>query len=305
MAGESNESGIMVYPRMPVPSERRPDRPAERRGEPRQPRGGMSGGRIAVFAVAVIAGGAGGWFVRPVIAPDARIAGADGRARTAEAAAAAQKSRADALDKSLDAATKDKADTLARLTVAEAAAAELAGKTANDSNQQKAVQAIGAKLRATRAGTVAIDGGEVHLQISDRVLFKPNDDALTDRGKAVLNKVAAALKELPDKPVWVQGHTDAQPVALPKLPPPTPPAPLKKGAKPAAAVVLPPLRFPTNWELSAARALAVVRYFQDVARLDPSRLAALAFGQYAPTSKKDSSLNRRLEIVVGGKRPAS
>jgi chemotaxis protein MotB len=63
------------------------------------------------------------------------------------------------------------------------------------------------------------------------------------------------------------------------------------------------IRFPTNWELSAARALSVVRYFQDVAKLDPTRLAALAFGQYVPVSKTDRSANRRLEIVVAARRP--
>ena len=97
----------------------------------------------------------------------------------------------------------------------------------------------------------------------------------------------------------VQGHTDDQPLALPKAVPPTP---AKKGPKPAGALS-PAVRFPTNWELSAARALCVVHYFQDVAKLDPTRLAALAFGQYAPISKKDRSANRRIEIVVTAKQP--
>ncbi|HEX7841699.1 MAG TPA: OmpA family protein, partial [Kofleriaceae bacterium] len=93
---------------------------------------------------------------------------------------------------------------------------------------------------------------------------------------------------------WVQGHTDDTPVAQPR--PPPPPARGKPGPPPPA----PGVRFPTNWELSAARAVAVVHYFQDVAKLEPSRLTALAFGPYAPLSKKDRSVNRRIEIVVAG-----
>jgi chemotaxis protein MotB len=134
-------------------------------------------------------------------------------------------------------------------------------------------------------------------------MFKPNDDALTDHGKAVLGKLAAALKDLTDKQIAIHGHTDDTPVALPR---PAPPPPSSRGAKSsaAAAAAPPPIRFATNWELSAARSLAVVHYFQDVAKLDPTRLSALAFGQYAPISKKDRSANRRIEIVIAPRRAA-
>jgi chemotaxis protein MotB len=308
-ASNESQSGIVVYPQLPVPAARREERKEPRRGEPREPRQ-RKPGRWGLYAVAVLAlgaGGAGAWFLRPVIAPDARIAASARRAKDAEAAASAQKDRADALEKSLDATAKAKRDAEAKLGGAEAAQAELAGKTTAEANERKAAEAVVAKLKAAvgSVGTLTIDGAEVHVRIADRLLWKPNDDALTDRGKAVLLKVAAALKDLPDRLVWVQGHTDDQPVALPKPIAPPPPPPAKKGAKPVATA-LPPapvVRFPTNWELSAARALGVVRYFQDVARLDPARLAALAFGQYAPVSKKDRGANRRLEIVVAARRP--
>jgi len=296
--GDNTESGIMVYPQLPVP--------AQRRGEPRQPR--RKSFKRGLVVVVAVAGGAGGWFLRPMIAPDARIVAADRRAHEAEQAATAQKDRAGALEKTLDTTAKARRDAEAKLGVAEAAQAELAGKTASEANQRTAAAAVQAKLRAAvdrSAGAVTIEGAEVHLQIADRLLWKPNDDALTDRGRAVLGKVAGALKELPDKLVWVQGHTDDQPVALPKAAPAPPAPPVKKGGKPAA-VASPPapvVRFPTSWELSSARALSVVRYFQDVAKLDPARLAALAFGQYAPISNKDKSANRRLEIVVLPRRP--
>jgi len=57
------------------------------------------------------------------------------------------------------------------------------------------------------------------------------------------------------------------------------------------------LPFVTNWELSAARALTVVQYLQDEAKIDPTRLAAVAFSQYRPVSKNRAK-NRRIEIVL-------
>lgn len=287
MPASRDESGIMVYPRLPVPARRRDGRGSRPRADRRV---------IAAVAASLIAGGAGAWFLRPAIAPDARIAVANQRASDAEQAAGAQKARADALEQSLDAAARTRRDTEARLAAAEAAQTELAGRVGDHAAGHREAEVVQTKLKAAvdrTAGAVVLDGAEVRLQIAERTLFKPGDDALTDRGKAVLGKVGAALKDVPDKLVRVQGHTDDHP-------PPKAPAATKKAGRTAAA---PTVRFPTNWELSAARALAVVHYFQDVAKLDPARLAALAFAHYAPISKKDRSANRRIEIVVVG-RPA-
>jgi chemotaxis protein MotB len=297
---DSNESGISVYPPLPVP--------VRRRGEPRGPTAYTSGGwgRIIVVALAVIAGAVAAWFLQPMIAPDSRIAAAVQRAGDAEKAATAQKDRADALEKSLDTAAAGKRDAEAKLAVAETERAALAGKAADDTAQRKAAEQLQGKLKPLidrSWGAVTIERGEVHVQVADRILWKPNDDALTDRGRVILNKIAAVLKDLPDKLVWVQGHTDDQPIALPKAASP-PATPAKKGARPVVVPAPAPVaRFPTNWELSAARALGVVHYLQDVSRLDPARLAAIAFGQYAPISKTDRAANRRLEIVVVARRP--
>ena len=106
----------------------------------------------------------------------------------------------------------------------------------------------------------------------------------------------------------MQGHTDDQPIIVRK-PKPKPPEPAKKGAKPAKGAKAPKpeppkpeppdamLPFITNWELSAARSLTVVHYLQDEAKIDQTRLAAVAFGQYRPVSKTKSK-NRRIEIVL-------
>lgn len=297
-ASGDNESGILVYPQLPVPRPRRDGAPPPRASTERaRPRRRIP---IVTIALSVLAGGAGAWFLQPVIAPDPRIAAAARRASDAEAAASAQKARADTLDKSLEAAARSRRDTEVKLAAAEGAEAELASKIANEAGQRKAAEAVQARLKpvAARAGALVLDGNDVHLRINDRVLFKPNDDALTERGRIVLGELAAALKELPDKQVWVQGHTDDTPVPLPRPPPPPPKG--AKGAPPAA----PPVRFPTNWELSSAHALAVVHYLQDVGKVDPSQLTAVAFSQYAPIAKKDRAGNRRIEIVVAARRPS-
>src|SRR5512140_3210787 len=203
-SGEESSSGIVVYPQLPVPP---PQRGEPRRGEPRQPRRRkpVNVASLIMVVVAAVMGFAGAWFVRPIFAPDRRIAEAAQRAHDAGEAASTQKERADGLEKALDAATEAQHDAEAKLTVAEAAQSELAGKTAAETTQHKAAEAVQAKLRAVvdkAVGAVTIDGAEVHLQIADRILWKQNDDALTDRGKTLLNKVAAVLKELPDKLVW-------------------------------------------------------------------------------------------------------
>ena len=85
-----------------------------------------------------------------------------------------------------------------------------------------------------------------------------------------------ALRALKGKLVRVEGHTDNVPT---------------NGAG----------NFPTNWELSSARALAVVRFLQECG-VDPTRLSGAGFGEFQPISPNDTpegrSLNRRIEIVL-------
>ena len=129
---------------------------------------------------------------------------------------------------------------------------------------------------------------------STRCCSRSLEDQLTEsRQDGARPRSRVALKEIPDKQIWVQGHTDDQPIG--RLPPPKAPPP-KRGQKPVEPPPGP--KFATNWELSAARALTVVHYLQDVAKVDPSRLAALAFGQYRPVSKVNKAANRRIEIVL-------
>ncbi len=216
---------------------------------------------------------------------------------------------------------KDLADTKAELDKQKQAAADL--QKANDKLQKddadlkakaEEAKALEAKLTEAvgKAGEVTTADGAVRLELVDQILFPLGEADLSPSGKEVLAKVGAALKDV-DKQVWVQGHTDDTPIVVKKKPEAAaPPAPAKDKAKPGKAgkakaaepakPAEPPandavLAFVTNWELSAARALTVVHYLQDEAKLDPTRLAAVAFGQYRPVSKVKAK-NRRIEIVL-------
>ena len=233
--------------------------------------------RIVVVAVLAACGSK-----KSATTPDPKVAQLEKELADTKSALAAEKAAADELRKA-ETELKGKADEAAQL---QAKLAEVVGKY----------------------GEVTTADGAVKLELVDQILFPTGEADLTDNGKQVLSKVGAALKDI-DKQVWVQGHTDDQPIIVRK-PKPKPPEPVaKKGAKPAkgakAVKPEPPkpeppdamLPFITNWELSAARSLTVVHYLQDEAKIDPTRLAAVAFGQYRPVSKTKSK-NRRIEIVL-------
>jgi chemotaxis protein MotB len=136
--------------------------------------------------------------------------------------------------------------------------------------ESKLVGAVGAQADVTT------EGDEVRLQLVDKVLFQLGSATLTPRGEAVLDKLGAALNEVPDKQIWVQGHTDTSPIRF------------KDGVS---------TTFDSNWELSAARALTVVHYLEDNVGVDPKRLAAVAFGEHRPAARTKAK-NRRIEIVL-------
>ena len=230
--------------------------------------------------------------------PDPRVAQLEQELADTKAALDKEKQEAESLRQS-DAELKKKAEEAAAL---EAKLAEAVGK----------------------AGEVTTADGAVRLELVDQILFPVGEADLTPRGKEVLAKVGAALKDIEDKQVWVQGHTDDQPIIIKKPKakpePAKKPAPVKavKGKKAPEPKVDPKadkadkaekaedkadetndavIPFVTNWELSAARALTVVHYLQDEAKIDPTRLAAVAFSQYRPVSKNRAK-NRRIEIVL-------
>ncbi|MCE9673116.1 OmpA family protein [Myxococcus stipitatus] len=120
--------------------------------------------------------------------------------------------------------------------------------------------------------------GRMTVQLKDKILFASGSARVGKEGTEALNKIAEALKTVTGKIIRVEGHTDDIPIGSGQ--------------------------FPTNWELSLARAMAVVRALQD-SGVDPTMLSAAGYGQYQPIVPNDSaehrSQNRRIEIVLAPK----
>jgi len=120
--------------------------------------------------------------------------------------------------------------------------------------------------------------GKLTVDVVDKILFDSGQVEIKPEGLAVLKKVVDILIPVSDKIIRVEGHTDN--------------VPIKGGlAK----------RYPTNWELSAARAITVTRYLENEG-LDPALLSAAAFGEYQPVADNATpegrAKNRRIAIVL-------
>lgn len=113
------------------------------------------------------------------------------------------------------------------------------------------------------------------IQLKDTVLFTSGSDIIEGRSQNVLNRVAEVLKDVPNS-VRIEGHTDN--------------------------LQLKSSRYPSNWELSTARATSVLRYFVKKHQISPVRLSAVGYGEYAPIADNDTfvgrNANRRVDIVV-------
>ncbi|MHB0994807.1 MAG: OmpA/MotB family protein [Elusimicrobiales bacterium] len=122
---------------------------------------------------------------------------------------------------------------------------------------------------------VQITARQIKINIAAPVLFQSGKAGIASTSAEVLGPVAAVLNTLPND-VIVEGHTDA--------------VPIKSGD------------YATNWELSAARANAVVDLLASRYSVPEERMIAAAYGEHRPVASNDTAegraLNRRIEIVV-------
>lgn len=124
------------------------------------------------------------------------------------------------------------------------------------------------------------DGGQTVATLPTDALFEPASARLHANGRERLQQAAAQLRHTyPDRTVWVAGHSDNTPIG-PDLQD----------------------RFPSNWELSAARASAVVRALIDLSGLSPNQFVALGYGATHPRAGNETERgrrrNRRVRIAV-------
>jgi chemotaxis protein MotB len=123
--------------------------------------------------------------------------------------------------------------------------------------------------------------GKLTVNMEAAILFDSGKADVKEDGLEILLKMVETLKSVKDKAIRIEGHTDNVQIvgALTRV-------------------------FPTNWELSAARAINVTKYLQQQG-LDPAILSAAAFAEYKPVADNDTkegrAKNRRIEITLVAK----
>ncbi len=130
-------------------------------------------------------------------------------------------------------------------------------------------------LRAHGEITIARVGRGMEISINAKILFNAGDATLLPDSFGVLSRIAGVLAQVPNGNILVEGHTDSTPIAN--------------------------ARYASNWELSSARAGAVVRYLIERG-VEAHRLAAIGradnFPLVAGTDPASRGRNRRVTIVV-------
>jgi chemotaxis protein MotB len=121
--------------------------------------------------------------------------------------------------------------------------------------------------------------GKLKVNMLDEILFDSGKTTIKPEGVEVLERVGEILLNVKDRAINVEGYTDNVPIG-PEL----------------------ARRYPTNWELSAARATNVARYLQEKIGIDPTLLSATGYGEYQPVASNEDeegrARNRRIEIVL-------
>lgn len=133
------------------------------------------------------------------------------------------------------------------------------------------------KENITQSKSIKIikEGRGLVVRVNDKMLFAEGSAVIKPEAKKTLAEIVTTLTKI-DNPVIIEGHTDTIPI---------------KNTK-----------YPSNWELSTARATNIISYMIQNGKIPPKRLCAVGYGEYAPigdnTSISGRMLNRRVDIIV-------
>jgi chemotaxis protein MotB len=127
--------------------------------------------------------------------------------------------------------------------------------------------------------SVYIKNGKVYVSLSDKLLFKSGSAAVETKGTEALKVLADVLNKNNNIDILVEGHTDTIPIKT--------------------------ALYHDNWDLSAARAISIVRILTDEYQIAPTRLTASGKGEFSPRAANSTpegrASNRRTEIILSPK----
>jgi len=120
-----------------------------------------------------------------------------------------------------------------------------------------------------------VDPRGLVISLGEGIVFDSGSDQIKPEGKSLLDTIATSLVSVGNN-IRIEGHTDNVPIKNP--------------------------RFPSNWELSTARATAVISYMIEKFGLQPDQLSAAGYAEYRPVAANDTAdgraSNRRVDVVV-------
>ncbi len=149
-------------------------------------------------------------------------------------------------------------------------------------------QLVSALEEELKRGELTISNleGKLSVNLLNQILFDSGKTQIKPEGKKVMQSLGDVLNKFPDRALQVEGHTDNVQISNRLIE-----------------------QFPTNWELSTARATSVVHFLQDVVGLPGDRLVAAGYSEYRPVASNDDeegrAQNRRIQILLVPYEPAT
>ena len=156
-----------------------------------------------------------------------------------------------------------------------------AGKTGNGNKEMTAIRAELEKLLTAELANHSVrfseDSRGLTISLAESGFFDPGSAVMPPKALAAVDRIAETLRPLGYN-IRVEGHTDNVPIHT--------------------------ALFPSNWELSTARATFLLQYLISTANISPQRLSAVGYGEYRPVAPNESAegraSNRRVDLVVLG-----
>ncbi len=142
-------------------------------------------------------------------------------------------------------------------------------------------QLVGALEDEIKRGELTISNleGQLSVNMLNKILFDSGKTVIKKEGRKVLQSLGDVLNKFPDKALQIEGHTDNVPISQRLIE-----------------------RFPSNWELSTARANSIVHFLQDQVGLPGERMIAAGRGEHYPVAANDTlegrAQNRRIQILL-------